>query len=303
MKKKVLITGATGFLGSNIYERLKDKYDVTGVGFRNKSDVYADLTRKEDVERVVKGQDVIIQMAATSTGVKDIIERPYIHVTDNAVMNSLLLRSAFENNVKQFIFPSCTNVYPSSDKPHKETDPTSPNVKYSGGGGTKIYLENMCNFYSGLGRTKHTVMRHSNIYGPNDNFDLATSHVFAAKINEVTNTPDGESIVIWGDGKEKRDFLYVSDFVDFVEIALEKELDGVYNVGSGEQVPVNDLTKKIINASGKNLKIEHDTTKPTIKMNLSLDCTKANEIGWSQKVPLEEGIVKTLDWYSKNSSN
>ena len=155
-------------------------------------------------------------------------------------------------------------------------------------------------FYSGLGRTTHTVMRHSNIYGPYDNFDLKTSHVCAAKINEVTGTSEGDKVIIWGDGKEKRDLLYVDDFVDFVELAVQNKLDGVYNVGSGDAISISDLTQKVIDVSGKDLQLAYDPSKPTIKMNLSLDCSKANGVGWTQKTSLEEGIKKTLDWYNAN---
>lgn len=303
-QKRILICGATGFLGRNIYERFKGEYNVVGVGFKESSDVQADLTKKEDVERVTKGAYVIIQMAAACTGVKDVIERPYVHVTDNAVMNSFLLRSAFENNVGHFIFPSCTNVYPSSNEPHKETDEIKPHEKYRGGGGTKIYLENMCQFFSGLGRTRHTIIRHSNIYGPHDKYDLNTSHVFAATINKVLNTEEGGEISVWGDGSEKRDLLYSEDLVDFVELAIKERLDGIYNVGSGEAVSVSDLVQRVIKESEKNLRIKYDESQPTMKINLSLDCTKAKkELGWMPKTSLEEGIRKTIDWYKKNFSS
>ena len=128
--------------------------------------IHADLTKSEHVKKVVKDVDIILQYAAVTTGAKDVVNRPYIHVTDNAIMNSLLFREAFEQKVKHLIFPSCTVMYQSSDEPVKESDFNESDdiyPKYYGGGNTKVYLEKMCKFYSTLGETKFTVLRQSNI--------------------------------------------------------------------------------------------------------------------------------------------
>ena len=153
-------------------------------------------------------------MAAVTSGAKDIIERPYIHVTDNAIMNSLLLQSAFENNVSHFIFPSCTVMYQSSNRPLKETDFDANKglvSHYFGVGWTKVYIEKMCEFFSRLGKTKYTVFRHSNVFGPYDKFDLEKSHVFGATLTKIMTLE--EKIVVWGDGTEKRDLIYVEDLI------------------------------------------------------------------------------------------
>lgn len=313
-KKKILICGATGFIGRNVAERLalREDLEVTGAYLNSKpyeierlKMIKADLRKSEDVDRATGENEVIVQMAATTSGVRDIMERPYIHVTDNALMNSLLLRAAFDHRVKHFIFPSCTVMYQPSEKPLKEEDFNSSHEilpQYFGVGNTKVYIENVCEFFSRLGRTKHTVIRHSNIYGPYDKFDLEKSHVFGATMTKVLQNKDGK-IKVWGKGEEKRDLLYVSDLVDFIEIALDKQ-DGnyqLYNVGYGEAIPVKSLVQKIIDASGKDLKIEHDLSKPTIPTSLCLDCGKARrDLGWQPKVSLEEGVKRTMDWYREN---
>lgn len=314
MGKKILICGATGFIGRNISEFLLENtdYDVYGT-YSNSSPfdhpditfLKADLTNKLDVDEVVKDKDVIIQAAATTSGAKDIVSKPYIHVTDNAVMNALLFRSAFEHNTEHIIFLSCTVMYQSGDKPVKETD-FNPNdeiyPKYYGGAWTKIYNEKMCEFYSGIGNTKYTIIRHSNIYGPYDKFDLEKSHVFGATMTKVMTAKDGEKIVVWGSGEEERDLLYVSDLVDFVNLAIEKQKNKLelYNVGLGSSISVKTLVKKIIDISRKNLIIEHDLSKPSIKTRLCLDITKAkNNFGWEPKVSLDEGIKKTMNWYEE----
>ena len=313
-KKKVLISGATGFIGRNTAEHLakRDDLEIYGTYFNSKP--YdnqkinwrkANLTREEEVNGVVEGMDVIIHMAATTSGVQDIVSKPYIHVTNNAVMGHLILRSAFENNVKHFIFPSCTVMYPPiNEKPVKETDCTGQiEMKYLGGATTKLNLEKICEFFSGFGRTKHTVFRHSNVYGPHDTYNTKESHVFGATITKVMNAEEGGIVNVWGEGTEERDLIYVDDLVSFIETAIDKQNTPfeLVNVGLGKSISIKELTKKVIDISGKNLNIKHDLMGPSIKTKVALDCAKAKQIyGWEPKVSLEEGIKKTLDWYKAN---
>ena len=246
-----------------------------------------------------------MQFAATTTGAKDIVSRPYIHVTDNVIMNSYMLREAFEQGIEHFIFPSCTIMYQKSETALKETDfnPSDDMLSfYYGAGHTKIYLENMCKFFAGFKRTRHTVIRHSNMYGPHDKYDLEKSHVTGATITKVMTSKNGK-VNVWGTGEEGRDLLYVKDLVNFIDLAINKqdEYYELFNVGIGKKIKIKDLVKKIIDCSGKDLEMVHDLSKPTIPTSLFLDCAKANKIlGWSPKYTLEEGIKKTLDWYRRN---
>lgn len=313
-RRKVLVCGATGFIGRNLVERLSQNSDIELHATRLSRPAYScagvqwhqiDFRRVEEVERLVAGVDVIIQAAATTSGAKDIVARPYIHTTDNAVMNSLLLRAAFEAKVKHFIFFSCTVMHRSSDEALDEEawDANLPmEPRYFASGWTKVYIEKMCEFYARLGVTRHTVIRHSNIYGPHDKFDLERSHVFGATITKVMTATDG-AIDVWGSGEEARDLLYVGDLVDFVERAIDRQSEAyaLYNAGCGRAISVNELVAKILAASGRSLEIRHDLTKPTIKTSLCLDCAKAErELGWKPRVSLEEGIQCTLDWWQSN---
>ena len=267
--------------------------------------VRADLTKKEDVDRAVLGMDIIIQAAATTSGAKEIVSKPYYHVTDNAVMNSLIFRSAFEQNVKRVIFFSCTVMYQPSDVAVKETDFDANKEifkSYFGVGWTKVYIEKMCEFYSRISKTQYTVIRHSNIYGPYDKYDLERSHVFGATLTKVMTAQSG-TITVWGDGTEERDLLYVSDLVSFVHRAIDAQTSPfeIFNVGYGQSIPIRDLVAKIIQHSGRNLTISYDTSKPTIKTKLFLDCAKAKEmLGWSSTISLDQGINITLAWYRTN---
>ena len=219
-------------------------------------------------------------------------------------MNSLLLREAFEQKVKHFIFPSCTVMYQSSDVPVKESDfdeSVDLYPKYYGGGNTKVYIEKMCKFYSTLSDTKFTVMRQSNIYGPYDKFSLDFGHVFAATIVKVVK--ESSSINVWGTGQEKRDLLHVSDLVDCVNSIVEKQKSNfeLVNVGYSESISVSNLVKKIVDISGKNLYINYDKDKPTVNTKLVLDINKAKELfDWNPKILLDVGIKDTLEWYKGN---
>jgi len=315
VKRKILICGSTGFIGRNIAESFaeNDDFEVYGTYLRseplnhhNIRMIKVDLTNKDDVSRAIKGMDIVIQAAATTSGAKDIITKPYYHVTDNAVMNALIFRAAYDYNVSHLLFLSCTTMYQSSDFPIKETDFDANDdiyPSYFGGAWTKVYNEKMCEFYSQIGTTKYTVVRHSNIYGPYDKFDLEKSHVFGATITKVMTTMNGREIFVWGPGNEERDLLYVSDLVDFISLAINKQNNKfeLYNVGYGMSISVGELVKKIVDISGKNIIIKHDMLKPTIKTKICLDIIKAKDLlGWVPKTSLNDGIKKTMEWYKTN---
>lgn len=313
MKKKVLICGATGFIGRNLTEHLSQRDDLEIHALRFQRPPYnlanvnwhqADLRQPEEIERIIKNIDIIIQAAATTSGAKDIVNRPFIHVTDNAIINSHLFRAAFEHKVQHVVFFSCTVMYPSGTQAVKESDfdanhPLHP--RYFGVAHTKLYSEKMCEFYARISDTRFTAIRHSNIYGPYDKFDLEHSHVFGATITKVMSAKN--KVVVWGTGDEKRDLLYVDDLVKFVELALAKQPEKyrLYNCGYGQAISIRELVQKIIAYSGKSLIIEHDLSQPTINTSLFLDCSLAQqELDWKVKTTLDEGIVKTLAWWKTN---
>jgi GDP-L-fucose synthase len=313
MKQKILICGATGFVGRNMTEYFAKNpaYDVHAVRFnRPEYDCKGvtwhkgDLRDPAQVSALLDGVDIIVQAAATTSGAKDIVARPFIHVTDNAVMNSYLFREAFERKVKHVIFFSCTVMYQSSDAALKESDynaqlPLHP--RYFGVGNTKLYMEKMCEFFAGIGDTKFTAIRHSNIYGAHDKFDLERSHVFGATVTKVMTAKD--KIIVWGTGEEERDLLHADDLSRFVELAITKQTAKyrLYNCGLGKAVSIKELVNKIVKASGKTLAIEHDLAQPTIKTSLFLDCALAQkELGWKPQVKLDDGIARTLNWWREH---
>lgn len=313
-RRKVVVCGATGFIGRNIAERLsrRDDVDVTGI-WHDRSPFTCggiqwhrcDLRDPAAVVDAVKGADLVIQAAATTSGSKDIVSRPHIHVTDNAVMNSYLLRACHDLGVRHFVFFSCSIMYAPSDTPQREID-FNPAValqpQYFGAGWTKVYVERMCEFFARQGRTHCTVIRHSNIYGPHDKFDLDRSHVLGATVTKALTAEDGR-VIVWGSGDEARDFLYIDDLVDFVErsMAQSPQPFALYNCGSGEAVAIKDLVRRVIAASDRPLEIEFDRTKPTIPFRLSLDCARArSELGWAPRTSLDDGLRRTIAWWRAN---
>lgn len=306
-----MLCGATGFIGKNLlYHLVEQDYEVLAVyhdsppleDIRKVQWIRADLTNQEDVNRIMKGVGLVLQAAATTSGAREIVSKPYYHVTDNALMNSLIFRACHENRVERFIFFSCTVMYPGNGaKPVRESDFNYQITdKYFGAGWTKVYLEKMCEFYSRLGPTHYTVIRHSNIYGPHDKYDLERSHVFGATIAKVMTAPIGGKIVVWGEGSEERDLLYVGDLLELIDQALARQESPyeLVNVGSGISVSVRQLVEKIIKHSGKKLEIEFDRTQPTIPFKLCLNIERAQKLyQWRPRTSLDEGILKTLDWY------
>lgn len=313
-RRKVLVCGGTGFIGRNLVNRYRQRPDIDliatcfsrppvpldGVSWHR-----VDLRDARAVNELLDGVDVVIQAAAATSGVRDTIQRPHIHVTDNAIMNSLLLRAAFENGVDNFVFFSCSNMLSNAAGPQDESawNPAMPiDPRYFGIGWTKAYIEKMCEFFARQGSTKHTVIRHSNIYGPHDKFDLERSHMFGATVSKVMTATEG-FITLWGSGEELRDLLYVDDLVDLVEMAVDSQTTpfDLLHVGAGTGIPVVEVARRIILASGRPIDIRHDLGKPSIKSNVLLDSSYARRLyGWVPRISLDEGIKRTIFWWRQN---
>ena len=312
-KKTILVCGATGFIGRNIIEYYSKDSSYNIVGVYNKTPPFesqcirwinADLTDQAQVEKALKGVDIVIQAAAKTSGIWGVFSRPEVHVVDNSVMNSYIFNAANHLKIEHLIFFSCTIMLHSSDAPISERDlnlNTELDPKYFGAGWTKIYLEKMCEFYSRVGTTKYTAIRHSNVFGPFDRFEPARSHVLAATIDKVMRADD--SIIVWGTGIESRDFLYIDDLVDLVDKVIKNQSESfsIYNCGSGIQTKIAELVSSVIFESGKCLKVIYDPLKPTIQTNVHLDITKSlHQLSWFPQHTLSQGLKKTIKWWREN---
>ncbi len=317
-KKKVLIYGASGFIGRNLFEGLSENkdLDVYGTYLANKelnadpprSHLWrADLTDRYTARRLTEGFDIVINAAAVTDGSGAIAKNPAGYVADNMLINSNLIEAAHLNKIGQFIFLSCSIVYPKHNlKPVDELSVHEREIEpaYRIWAKLKLFGEELCRFYSDLGQTRFTVLRHSNIYGPYDKFDLARGHVFAATIAKVMSTAD--TVTVWGDGSEKRDFLHVQDFVTAVRLVMEKSLTNyeVFNIGSGTLLSIKELVDKINNISGRNIPVIYDVARQSIDTTIALDTSLArNVLGWQPHIDIDYGIRQTIDWYQNMQIN
>lgn len=312
MKKNMLIIGDTGFIGGaclRYFSNNSEKYDITCVNLSSERSekipgvtyLTKDMRIEENVVSLLKGKDIVLQMAATTTGSKDVIERPWLHVTDNAVMNSWILREAHLNGVEHVIFPSCTVMYQPKEEAQKESDwRVGDDIygPYFGVGKMKVFVEDMCKFYASRGTTKYTAIRHSNVYGPHDKFDFDKCHMVPAMVRKVAEAES--NINIWGRGKAKRDILYIDDLVRFIDLALHNQNTSyeLYNCGFGEAFTIQYIIETLKNHSNKDLAMDYDISKPDIPTTVVLDCSKAEkELGWTPLVHPQEGLVKTYQWF------
>ena len=310
-RTRVLVCGATGFIGRNLVETLRRRDDLEIHAVRFTRAAYAahgvtwhqaDLREARQVNALLQDIDIVIQAAATTSGSRDIVTTPYIHVTDNAVMNSLLLRACFDHKVRHFLFFSCSVMYQPREMPWREEEwdvAQEMHVNYFGIGWTKLYVEKMCEFFARLGVTKHTVIRHTNVFGPYDKFDLERSHVFGATVTKAMTSQTG-AITVWGTGEEARDLIYVDDLVEFVERAIERQTMPyeMLHASAGQAIRIKDLVARIVAASGRALRIEHDPAGPTIRTSFALDNRRAHEVlGWRPKVSIDEGVHRTVEWW------
>ena len=315
VKKKILILGATGFIGKNILQFFvkQNKYKIFAtynkkpkLKYKNIVWIKVNLTNPKKVEKLFKNIDIVIQAAATTSGANVIINSPQLHVTDNAVMNSYIMRACHENSVKHVIFFSCTVMYPHSrislnENYNIQTDKIYK--KYFGVANTKIYVEKICEFYASLGKTKFTCIRHSNIYGQNDKFDLKNSHFFGSTIRKISSLKNNQTLEVWGKCEEKRDMLHIDDLLNFISKVINKQKKAfqIVNCCYGKSFKIIEIIKMIIKASKKKLKIIHNLEKPSIGVNILVDNKKAKKLfNWKPKIDIKIGILKTLKWYEKN---
>ncbi|QQG45444.1 MAG: NAD(P)-dependent oxidoreductase [Candidatus Sungiibacteriota bacterium] len=313
-KQSVLITGASGFIGRNLFEALSQRADleVYGTYFSRKFSVNPKLLRVDlrDLDLIPKilqvGFDVVIHAAAATSDAKDQAIPPYFDSTANIVMNMLLLEEAARNSVKQFIFLSSPAVYfLCLGRPDWESITGQGRIdkKDIGAALTKLYTERLCDFYSMRSRTRFSIVRPASIYGPHDRFNLESSRTVGTAITKVMSAPHGGTINVDGDGSEEVDLLYVSDLVRFIELLLGKQSSSfeIYSIGSGSPLSLRALLEKVMVLMQKPLRVEFGALKSAIPSKPVLDSSKAERnFGWTPQILLDEGLKRTLAWYREN---
>ena len=306
---KILILGATGFVGRNLAEKLyKEGYtNLRNHGFTRKLEgfgesVQGDLRDDKFVEEIMKGVDVVYHCAASTSNAVDTIYAPLLHVTPNVIINALTMEKAYKEGVKKFIFLSSSTIYPESgERAVRETDNIYESIykTYYPVGWMKRYAEVLCKMYSEIliNPMQTVIVRPANLYGPHDKYDLDKCHVTPASIIKVATRLD--PIPVWGDGTEIRDLLYVEDFCEALQLIMEKEeAHEIYNVGSNKGYSVNEVIRYLKEIEGLESPIDYVNNKaPMIAKRLIASYKIFYTLGWEAKTSIKEGLEKTLNWY------
>lgn len=306
-KSKILITGASGFLGKHLVKQLKEK-GATKL-FTPSSREY-DLRDLKSCAKVVKGMDIVIHLAGYVGGIGLNMENPGRMFYDNIRMGIFLIDEARKAKVKKFVAIGSICCYPNfTSIPFKENDlwngyPEITNAPY--GMAKKMLLVQSQAYRQQYGFNSIFLLP-VNMYGPGDNFNPDSSHVIPALIKKFYDAKlkKRKEVIIWGTGKATREFLYIEDAAKGIILATEKyNKSEPVNLGAGFEISIKDLTMliaKMLNFEGK---IIWDKTKPDGQPRRKLDITRAKvEFGFKAKTKFEEGLRKEIEWYEKQIFN
>lgn len=308
---KVAILGGAGFLGTALVEKFidKDYKDIVIVG-RNPLDnggFKADLRYESEVITFYESvrPDVVINLAAFVGGIGLNRDNPGRMFYDNIRIGAFCTHYAHKFEVKKYVYIGTVCGYPKfTPVPFKEDSlwdgfPEETNAPY---GVVKKSIGLMVQSYAQQYGLNGMFLIPVNMYGPNDNFDLESSHVIPALIRKMIEAKENnETVTLWGDGSATREFLYVSDCAEAIVKAMENHCGSdPINIGSGQEISIRDLANKIAPLVGYDKEIVWDTTKPNGQPRRCLDTSKALEnFGFRATTSLDDGLRKTVDWYVK----
>jgi GDP-L-fucose synthase len=250
----------------------------------------------------------VILAAARVGGIWANDHYPYQFLYDNLAIQNNVINAAHKNNVGQLIFLGSSCIYPKhAAQPLKEeyllTGSLEPTNQWYAV--AKIAGLKLCQALKKQYGRNYISLMPTNLYGPRDNFDLETSHVVPAMIRKFHEAKVGghQPVTLWGSGSPRREFLYVQDLADAVLFAFENQLDeDLYNVGTGEDLPIKELALLIQKIVGHQGDIIWDNNKPDGTPQKLLDVTKMRSEGWHNKTDLEQGLSATYHWFLQNKS-
>jgi GDP-L-fucose synthase len=320
--KKVLVTGAGGFIGSYVAEILVEKGAEVFAILRSPESnhsfinslkgkvtlVYGDLKDFEKCRGLVKNKDIVLQLAAKVGGVGFNIEHPAYLYRENTIPFINIIEASRLEGVERFLTVSSACVYPrfcTIPTPEEEGFKDMPEITNEGYGLAKRMQEKLSMYYAKEYGMKIAIARPYNAYGPKDDFDPKTSHVIPALIKRAIEAKPGEPFVVWGSGEQTRAFLYARDFAEGILEVCEKypNADPV-NIGTNEEIKIKHVVSLILEILGKSSQIEFDMTKPEGQPRRNCDTSKAEKVlgGWKSKTSLRQGLEKTIEWYKQNNS-
>lgn len=299
--KRVLITGAHGFLGTHLVAELEKKKPKQLLTPTSKK---YDFRLLEDCAKAVKNVDIIIHLAANVGGIGYNQQFPGTLFYDNLLMGAYLIEEARKAHAGKFValgtvcaYPKFTSV-PFSEKNLWNGYPEETNAPY--GLAKKMMLVQL-QAYRQQYDMNGIFLLPVNMYGPGDNFDPNSSHVIPALIKKFVEAKEknAKETTVWGTGKPTREFLYVEDAACALVLATEKynKADPI-NIGSGNEISIKNLSLLIAEIVGFKGKIVFDESKPDGQPRRKLDTSKAtSEFGFTSKVDFRSGLTKTIRWY------
>jgi GDP-L-fucose synthase len=302
---KIFVAGHRGMVGSAFARRLRAEgftnlleLDRSELNLMNESDVFNVFEKEKP--------GVVILAAAKVGGIKANDDYPVEFLLDNLRIQNNVIHSAYQTGARKLLFLGSSCIYPKlAPQPIPEsallTGPLEPtNEAYAV---AKIAGVKLCQAYAREYGANFISVMPTNLYGPNDNFDLETSHALAALLRKAHEAKkrNEKKLVVWGTGKPRREFLHVDDFAAAGLLLLEKyDSPEIINIGCGEDVTIRELAELICDVVGFDGELVWDETKPDGTPRKLLDITRIRAVGWQPEIPLRNGITQTYEWFLAN---
>ena len=304
---KIYVAGHTGLVGSAILRKLKNK-GYKNLIYRTKKQL--DLKNQKKVQNFFKQQkpDFIFIAAAKVGGIYSNNKYKADFIFDNISIQSNLIHSAHQNNVNNLIFLGSSCVYPRNcNQPIKESYLLSGELEKTNDAYAiaKIAGIKMCESYNFQYKRNYICLMPTNTFGPNDNYDLMNCHFLPALIKKSHKLKfnNKKEIILWGNGKAKREVIYVDDIADACIHFMKKKIkETVINIGTGKDYTIKQYAEKILKQilPNKKISIKYDLSKPNGTPRKVLDVSLAKKYGWKSKTKLNDAILKTYNHFLKN---
>ncbi|PZR76871.1 MAG: GDP-fucose synthetase [Chthoniobacterales bacterium] len=305
--KKVFVAGHRGLVGSALVHKLNEK-GFTNLVMRARSEL--DLRDAADVDAFMAEErpEIVMLAAATVGGIKANNDFPVEFLLDNLQIQNNVIRASHESGVDKLLFLGSSCIYPKfATQPIPESalltgalEPTNEAYAIA-----KITGIKLCQAYARQYGAKFISAMPTNLYGPNDNFDLASSHVLPALLRKAheAKCSGAEKIIVWGSGRVRREFLHVDDLAEAC-LYLVQNYDSpeIINVGCGEDISIRELAELICDVVGYHGKLAWDATKPDGTPRKLLDISKLQQLGWKPRISLRQGIAHTYEWFLAQSA-
>ena len=309
MKKsaKIYIAGHKGLLGSAIEEKLRSE------GYHNlvlRTHKELDLTRQEKVEMFFEKEkpEYVFIAAAKAGGIGANMSRPAEFIYDNLMIEANIINSSYKYGVKKLIFVSSASIYANNEtNAIREEELLKGTLEKSNEAYAiaKISGIKLCEFYRKQYGCDFISAVPINLYGKRDNFSLENGHVLPMLIRKFheAKKENKSEVIIWGTGKALREFMYAEDLADALIYLMKNYSENIHiNVGTGEEISIQDLALLIKNIVGFNGEIKNDLSKSDGAPRKLINIEKLSSLGWKSKISLEEGIKKTYEWYLENEN-